>query len=197
MPADYRINLAKDLTSSVEERTRFYNRMLLYQVGCAALLVLVAYFSSVNLNSFLRNRLEAHQLLVTAAVVSDLDLETFKNPDTIYKELDVHSREIASLRQVLESRVQLLPVIHNLFLNLPADVSLQMLSANRYKLSFGLVMPPLSEHAGDPVRDLREAWEKNEELMMRVSSIRPLTGERRTIGNTSVFYVQFECLLKK
>jgi hypothetical protein len=197
MPADYRINLAKDLTSSVEERTKFYNRMLVYLVACAVLLVLVSYLASMNFSTFLKNRTEAHQLLVTAAVVSDLNPSAFKNPDTIYKELDVHSREIASLRRVLESRVQLLPVIHNLFLDLPPGVALQTLSGNRNKLSFGLVMPPLSQTAGDPVRDLKEAWEKNEELMMRVSTIRPLTGERRTVGDESMFYVQFECLLNK
>jgi hypothetical protein len=197
MPVDYRINLAKDLTSSVEDRTKFYNRMLMYLVSCAVLLVSVAYLASMNFSIYLANKAEARQLLATAAAVSDLDQAAFKNPDTIYKELEVHSREIASLRQILGRRVQLLPVVHNLFLDLPADVSLQTLSANKTKVSFGLVMPLPTQDSGDLVRELKESWEKNAELMRRVNTIRPLTGERRTIGDKSLFFVQFECVLNK
>jgi hypothetical protein len=197
MPVDYRINLAKDLTSSVEDRTKFYNRMLMYLVSCAVLLVSVAYLASMNFSIYLANKAEARQLLTTAAAVSDLDQAAFKNPDTIYKELEVHSREIASLRQILGRRVQLLPVVHNLFLDLPADVSLQTLSANKTKVSFGLVMPLPTQDSGDLVRELKESWEKNAELMRRVNTIRPLTGERRTIGDKSLFFVQFECVLNK
>jgi hypothetical protein len=197
MPVDYRINLAKDLTSSVEDRTKFYNRMLMYLVSCAVLLVSVAYLASMNFSIYLANKAEARQLLTTAAAVSDLDQAAFKNPDTIYKELEVHSREIASLRQILGRRVQLLPVVHNLFLDLPADVSLQTLSANKTKVSFGLVMPLPTQDSCDLVRELKESWEKNAELMRRVNTIRPLTGERRTIGDKSLFFVQFECVLNK
>ena len=88
-------------------------------------------------------------------------------------------------------------MIHNLFLDLPENVALLNLAGNKTKLEFGLVMPAPSEKAGDPVKDLREAWEGNEELMRRVISIRPTTGERRTIGEESMFFVQFECVLKK
>ncbi|MDF7799995.1 hypothetical protein P4C99_11015 [Pontiellaceae bacterium B1224] len=196
MPVDFKINLAKDLTSSTEERTRFYNGMLIYLLACAVLLVFVAYTASSNLRSYMKNKAEQQQLRTTAFAVAELDPAAFKNPGQTYNALDTYSRKIASLKQLLGQRVQLLPVVHNLFLDLPSGVALQSLSANTSTVSFGLVMPPPSQDA-DPVRDLREAWEKNEELMKRVVSIRPVTGERRTMGEASVFFVQFECVLKK
>ena len=196
MPADFRINLAKDLTSSVEFRTKFYNGMLIYLVCCSSLLVLVSYLASSNLKSYLGNKAEQKQLWLTAEAVSGLDRSAFKNPAGVYEELDTYSRRIASLKKLLGQRVQLLPVVHNLFVDLPEGVALQSLSANRNKLSFGLVMPPPSLDA-DLVRDLRAAWEKNDELMRRVATIRLLTGERRTLGGQSMFFVQFECVLKK
>lgn len=197
MAVDYRINLAKNLTSSPEARARFYNGMLVYLVTCSALLVVVAYLSSVSLKHYMQNNQERLQLIRTATLVSGLDATAFNRPEETYAELEIYSHRMASLKTVLGQRVQLLPVMHNLFLELPDGVALQSLSADKSKLVFGLVMPPPSEEAGDPVRDLRAAWEKNEELMKRVSSIRPLTGERRTMGSKSVFYVQFECVLNK
>lgn len=196
MPADFRINLAKDLTSSAEERTRFYKGMLIYLLLCSVLLVSVAYAASSNLRSYMKNKAEQQQLRTTTLAVTGLDPAVFKNPIPIYTALESHYRKIASLKKVLGQQVQLLPVVHNLFLDLPEGVALQSLSANKNAVSFGLVMPPPSQDA-DPVRDLREAWEKNEELMKRVATIRPVTGERRTIETVSVFYVQFECVLKK
>ncbi len=197
MAADYKINLAKDLTSSIEGRVKFYNGMLIYLAICAALLVCVAYLASVNIKTFLDNSREQRQLLATSMAVAGLEADTFKNPSGTYAELESYSRRIASLKRSLGQRVQLLPVIHNLFLDLPENVALLNLAGNKTKLEFGLVMPAPSEQAGDPVKDLREAWESNEELMRRVISIRPTTGERRTIGEESMFFVQFECVLKK
>lgn len=196
MPADFRINLAKELTSSAEERARFHNGMVIYLLSCAVLLVFVTYTASSNLRSYLKNKAEQHQLRTTAFVVTGLDQDAFRSPVQIYNALDSYSRKIASLKQLLGQRVQLLPVVHNLFQDLPEGVALQSLSANKSAVSFGLVMPPPSEDA-DPGRNLQEAWEKNEELMKRVASIRPVTGERRTLGETAVFFVQFECVLKK
>ncbi|VGO17541.1 hypothetical protein PDESU_06138 [Pontiella desulfatans] len=197
MAVDFKINLAKDLTSTPEERARFYNGMLVYLVVCAALMVLVAYLASVNMQQFLANRQERIQLLRTVSSVSDIDQSAFRNPGKVYADLETHAMTIADLKKALGQRVLLLPIMHNLFIDLPEGVSLQSLSANKSKLDFGLVMPPPSDSAGDPVKQLRSAWEENEELMKRVSTIRPVTGERRVMGTTSVFYVQFECLLNK
>jgi hypothetical protein len=196
MAADFRINLAKDLTSSEEERQKFYHGMLIYLAACAVALVLVAYLASINVKTYIDNSREHVHLLSTAAVVAGIDVTDFRNPDQIYNELDQYSQQVASLKTILRGRVQLMPIVHNLFLELPEGVELQSLAANKNKLAFGMTMPPPSG-TGDPVRDLRESWEKNEELMKRVNTIRPVTGERRTIGTKSVFYVQFECVVKK
>lgn len=197
MPADFQINLAKDLTSSPEERIKFYNGMLIYLVSSAAILVTVAYFTSMNLMSFIENKSEQKQLRTTAVAVSDINMDDFKNPEDAYLELKAHSIRLSRLKQQLGTRVQLLPVIHNLLIDLPQGVGIESLAANRSKLTFGMTMPEGTGELGDPVRDLTETWEKNEELMERVSSIRPITGERRTVGKESIFYVQFECILKK
>lgn len=197
MAADFRINLAKDMTSTEEDRVRFYNGMLIYLVICAAAMVFTAYLSSVNIVRYVQNNRECSHLLSTVCSVSGLEASSFKDPGETYAALEDYSRRIESLRQALGRRVQLLPVVHNLFVDLPDGMVLQSLSANKSKLAFGLSMPPPSEQSGDPVRDLRSAWEKNDELMKRVASIRPVTGERRTIGTQSIFYVQFECILKK
>jgi hypothetical protein len=195
MPADFRINLAKDFTSSAEERSRFYHMMLIYLACCAVLLVLVAYLTSLNLTEYVQNKSEQRRLVASTAA-SGVDKAAFRDPQQTYTELNADSTQIGTLKKMLGQRVQLLPVVHNLFLDLPPDVALQSLSADKSKLSFGLVTPPVSDEAGDPVKKLRAAWESNEELMKRVVSIRPVNGERRMLGSRAVFYVQFECILK-
>ena len=80
-------------------------------------------------------------------------------------------------------------------MDLPDGVVLQNLVASKNKITFALAMPT-SVNADDPVRDITRKWEKNEDLKKSVSSIRPLTGERRTQGDESIFYYQFECILK-
>ncbi len=197
MATDYRINLSKTLTSSPGSRKRFYHGMLLYLALCSVGLVIAAYFAGLNAQQYLENRQERKQLLRTVSAVADLDESVFKDPDMIYSELQVSAGQVEQLKLALARRVQILPIIHNLFIDLPENVALQSLSANRTMLSFGLVMPPPSEEAGDPVRELKAIWESNEELGKRVASIRPVTGERRTVGSESFFYVQFECTLSK
>ncbi len=194
---DYRINLAKTLTSSAEERTRFYRSMLVYLMLCAVVMVGVTYLSALNLRSFLENRRERKQLLVSASAISGFDAAAFKNPNKAYSELKAYSNEIGALKAVLGQRVQLLPVIDSLFAELPPGASVQRLSATREKMDFGMILPLASGERSDSVRKLTEAWEGNEELMERVSAIRPLAGERRTRGSNSVYYVQFECVLRK
>ena len=196
MAADFKINLSRELTSSEEERVRFYNGMLVYLVVCAAALVFVAYLASMNIKRYIENNGARAQMLRTTAAVADIDERHFRNPNKAYAELEAYSFQLASLRKSLGQRVQLLPVVHNLFQNLPNGVALRSLSANKTKVNFGLVMPNPSE-GSDPVKDLRKSWENNEELMSRVASIRPVTGERRTMNGESMFFVQFECVLKK
>lgn len=197
MPVDFNINLAKDITSSEEERLKFYNGMLVYLVVCAALLVLSAYLTSLNLNAFLQNRDERKTLIETTVAVSGVQEDAFKNPEAAYVELDMYSRKVRSLKKLLGQRVQLLPIVNNLFSEMPSGVALQNLAANKTKVTFGLIMPPPSDEGGDLSKDLREAWEKNEELMRHVTSIRALTGERQTVGSELMYHIRFECILKK
>ncbi len=194
---DYRINLAKSFVASESERRRFYNGMLIYLALCAVALVFTAYLSSVNVKHYLKNRRERQQLQATIAAVSGLDAATFRNPDKVYDALNADAERIGRLKTALSGRVPMLPVIYNLFSDLPRGVALQSLSAGTDKMSFGMVMPLSSDASGDFVRDLKAGWERKPELMRRVKSIRPLTGERRRVGSISVFYVEFECMLKK
>ncbi len=194
---DYRINLAKSLTSTVEERDRFYNRMLIYLVLGAAALIFVAYVSTINLLDYIENKQAHSQLLASASAEKGVDKAAFKNTDRAYARLQTYSSQISTLRVLLGQRKNSLPVVSNLFMDLPNEVILQSLIVDKDKLMFGLTMPPASIKSGDPVRKLKATWERNEELMTRVSTIRPLTGERRTVGGKSVFYVKFECILKK
>lgn len=194
---DYRINLAKTFVSSAEKRTRFYDGMIVYLMLCVAVMVGVAYLSTINLQGFAENKRARARLLASASASSGFDEAALKNPSKAYSELKAYSSEIAALRAVLEQRVRLLPVIEGLFADLPEGATLQSLSASPGKMAFGMILPPASEERGDPVRKLKEVWEGNEELMKRVSSIRPLTGERRTMESKSVYYVKFECVLKK
>ena len=197
MDTDYRINLAKSLTSTIEQRTRFYKGMILYLVLCLVGLGYVAYASADNIQRYIVNKQKEHLLVASASAVSGFGAATFRNPDTVYNELQAYSGQIDVLKQVLSMRVQLLPIIHNLFVELPQGASLQSLSATKDKMAFGVLVPPTSGASGDPVRQLTAAWEKNGELMRRVAAIRPVIGERRMIGAESFFYVQFECILKK
>lgn len=196
MSADYRINLARELTSSGEERQRFYNGMLIYLALCSAVLVLTAYLSAVNLKRYIENKRELSQLLATASAITGMDVATFKHPDKVYQELELYAGRLASSKQALSAQVRLLPVVHNLFESLPEGVALLNLSANRKAVSFGLAMPMASEESGDPVRKLKAAWEGNPALMEKVAAIRPVTGERRSMGSTPVFFMQFECTLR-
>lgn len=193
---DYRINLAKSLTSTVEERVRFYNGMLIYLVLCSAILVGVVYTSTVNLLGFSENKWARAHLLDSASEKMGVDKAVFKNTDRAYAELQSYSVHLSKLRQALEQQQELLPVVRNLFVDMPKDIVLQSLLADNGRIAFGLTMPPVSTERGDPVRQLKVAWENNEELTKRVSAIRPLTGERRTVGDKSVFYLKFECILK-
>lgn len=194
---DYNINLAREQVRTTEERLRFYKGMLVYLSLCSIALIFSAYIASVNIQHYLRNNREGRQLLASASATVGVSCSVFNDPDRIYADLQVCSEQIVTLKNALEKRVQLLPIIHNLFENLPDHVDLQRLSASRGKITFGLVMPPPSDEFGDPVRLLTDVWKKNPELMTTVSSIRPITGERRTKGTNSMFFVQFECLLNE
>ena len=197
MAADFRINLSKEMTSSPEERSRFYNGMLIYLLICFVGLATMGYFGSINIQHLLENLQNKALLEQTVCAVSGVHIDDFKNPNELFRQLEDQAVDIAQLKRALKQRVCLLPVIHNLFSDFPKGVSLESLSANKQKLSFELIMPLSSDDTEDPVALLSAAWESNENLMKRVATIRPVKGERRTIGSSSFFFVQFECMLAK
>ena len=194
---DYRINLAKTFTSSAEERIRFYNRMLLYLLLCACMLVGSVYYAVVASMDYLAGKREQSRLISNTMAASGLARSDFDNPDSTMAALKASAEKLAALQKALAPRTKLQPIIENLFSDLPKNVELQSLSADSGKVSFGIIVPMTSGVSSDPVRKLTEAWESNKELSQKVASIRPMNGERRTSGSGSVFFVQFECRLKK
>ncbi|MEA2068886.1 MAG: hypothetical protein U9P12_06785 [Verrucomicrobiota bacterium] len=196
--ADFRINLAKTVVNSPEERQKFYNGMLIYLVLCAAAMVYVAYLSSINLTKAYRANKQSRLLAKTVSASSGYGKAFYKNPDKVYGELDIYASDLEVLRSALSRRSHFLPVMSQLFSDFPEDVALQGLtaSASSKKISFGLVVPLSDQEKGDPVRQLQTLWSGNDELMQRVLSIRPITGERRMMGGQPAFFVQFECVLK-
>ena len=195
---DFRINLAKTSVSSAEERQKFYNGMLVYLVLCAAVLVYVAYLSSVHIMEAYHANKENRMLVKTVSASSSFSKAFYKSPEKAYQNLEVYAADLDVLRTALSQRSQFLPVMSQLFSDFPEDVALQSLSAsaNSKKLSFGLALPLSDREKGDPVRKLQASWSGNEALMQQVHSIRPVTGERRMVGDRPTFFVQFECILK-
>ena len=78
---DFNINLAKSMTSSPEDRVRFYNRMLIYLVTCAALLVGTAFLSSKSMVSAIKANKERKRLVESMTQVSDYGKSFFRNPE--------------------------------------------------------------------------------------------------------------------
>ena len=66
---DYRINLAKSVTSTPEQRRKFYNGMILYLSVCAAGLVYVAYTASFNIKEGYRANRQRKQMVDTVGSV--------------------------------------------------------------------------------------------------------------------------------
>jgi hypothetical protein len=172
--------------------------MLVYLVACAALMVYVAYLGSINLIEAHRANRERGMLVRSVASTSGFSKAFYQDPDGAYAELQDYEDDVSALRMGFARRIHFLPVLTRLFSDLPADVALQGLSASSTgkKVAFSLVHPPTNEERGNPVRKLLSVWNGNEELMKLVQSIRPITSERRMMGNRAVYYVQFECVLK-
>lgn len=195
---DYRINLAKSVTSTPQERKKFYHGMLIYQVVCAGLMVYVAYLSSFSIMDGLRASRHKRNLVKSVTSVSEFSKTFYKNPELAYAELALYSEDLTTLRSALAGRSYFQPVIGQLFAEFPEGVALESLTASvaHKKVSFGLLVPLSDEEGGDAVRKLQAAWTANEELMKRIGNIQPTTGERRVVAGKPVFFVEFECLLK-
>jgi hypothetical protein len=197
--ADFRINLAKTVASSPEERRKFYNGMLIYFVACAAAMVGVAYFTSANLMNAFDAAKQRRILVKTMTSVSAQSQSFFKNPDRAYQKLAMYDNDLAVLKQTLAGRTHFLPVISQLFAEIPDGVRLENLSASAKdkKITFGLLVPPVTPGNTDPLRKLQKDWNENADLRERLHTIRQPTSERRTDGGQVMKFVKFECILKQ
>ena len=194
---DYRINLAKTFVSSAEDRTRFHRSMLLYLAFCTVLVMGAVYYTTRAVIDYLAEKAEQTELIATTTATTGLMPSDLDNPEATAAALEVVTGKMASLRQALKPREKLEPILKNLFSDLPRNVELQHLSANRDKIEFGIIIPATVEDASGPSGKLADTWEKNSLLKTRLASIRPVNGERRTSKYGSVFYVQYECILNK
>lgn len=190
---DYRINLAKSLTSTPEQRRRFYNGILMYLVLCAAALVGTSYLASVNVIEAYRAERQRRNLVSAMSSASKYSKTFYKDPQKAYEELNRFSQDLVLLREAFVQRTHFLPVLNQLFADFPEDIALDRLeaSAEENTISFDLVGP------GKSVRAQQVAWRQNEELGRLVNGVRQVKGEQRTIDGKPAYIANFECVLKK
>ena len=196
--ADFNINLAKTMVSSPEERQRFYNRMLIYLVICAAALVYVAYLASLNLVKVVQSNRERQARIMTTSSVTGYGKAFYKNPDQTYQELDDYAKDLETLRELLSLRVHFLPVLNQLFVDFPDDIALQSLTANSTTktIGFALVAPYRDQRDENPVSTLKTQWKSSDEILNRTTGVRQVTSERRVVGDMAAVFVKFECVLR-
>ncbi|MBW2514682.1 MAG: hypothetical protein JRE21_08960 [Deltaproteobacteria bacterium] len=196
--ADFNINLAKTMVNSPEERQRFYHRMLIYLAICAAALVYVAYLASMNLVAVIHSNRERQALIKTNSSVLEHGQAFYRNPERTYRELEAYGKDLETLRDLLITRAQFLPVFSQLFLDFPDDIALQDLTATASSrtIEFGLVAPYLNDEGESPIGKLQARWKANKELITRTTGIRQVTSERRLVGDKAAVFVTFECVLR-
>ncbi len=189
---DYRINLAKTVVSTPEQRRKFYNGMIIYLSVCAAGLVYVAYLASANVMEAYSAGRQRRGMVKAVSSASGFSKTFYKNPGKAYEELELYATDLALLKTAFAQRTHFLPVMNQLFADFPEDVAVESLAASSAKNSivFGLVGP------GKSVKAQQVAWKQNAELNGLVRSIKQVTGEQRMVGGQPVYFVKFECVLK-
>jgi hypothetical protein len=196
--ADFNINLAKTMVSSPEQRQKFYNRMMVYLVICAAAMVYVAYLASLNLVNVVTVNRERQSLIMTTSSVTEYGQTFYRNPDKTYQELDIYAKDLETLRDLLLQRAHFLPVLNQLFMDFPDNIALQKLTATASgrSIQFELVAPYRDQQGESPVSKLQARWKSNKELLNRTTGVRLVTSERRLMGEMAAVIVKFECKLK-
>ena len=189
---DFHINLAKTITSTPEQRRKFYNGMILYLSLCAAGMVYVGYLASANIMEAYSANRQRRSRVKTVSSVSDFSKAFYKNPDKAYTELQAYTTDLAQLKSAFSERTHFLPVLNQLFNDFPEDVAVESLEASAAKnsITFGLV------GSGKSVKAQQVAWRKNAKLNGLTRSIKQVKGEQRTVGGQAVYFVKFECILK-
>jgi hypothetical protein len=193
MMVDYRINLAKTVTSTPEQRRKFYHGMILYLSLCAAGLVYTAYLASANIMEAYKADRQRRSLVKSVTSASDFSKTFYKDPGKAYDELKLFAQDLSLLKSAFGQRTHFLPVLNQLFAGFPEDIAVENLEAStsRNTISFGLVGP------GKSVKAQQLAWSKNAKLNESVRSIKQIQGEQRMVGGQPVYFVKFECVLKK
>lgn len=195
---DFNINLAKSMTSSQEERQRFYHRMLLYLVVCAGLMVGVAYLSSRYFISALKDNQMRKQEVTSMASISEYGKTFFEDPEQALQELSNYASDLDMLQEALEHRSEFLPVLSQLFKDFPDGIELQSLSARTDEklITFALVAPVIDEAGNDVLRQLQQEWQQNTELQALAQPVTQLTSEREWVGEGLVTHATYNCTLK-
>jgi hypothetical protein len=195
---DFNINLVKTMVSTPEERAGFYNKMLIYLVSCAALMVGTAYLSSKHLFNAAKANKGRNQLVYTMSSMSDFGKSFFKDPEQAYVEFGYYADDLETLRSALEQRSQFLPVISQLFADFPDNVTLQSLAATAAdnSIEFILVAPVIDEDGNDILRMLQTKWRDNENLWLMAETVTAVSSEREMMGDTLVASVTYKCILK-
>ena len=196
--ADFNINLVKSMTSSPEARVRFYNRMLIYLVTCAALLVGVSYLSARNVVAALRANGDRETLIREEAAVMEFGQDFHDNPEQSLKEFTAYAADLDILRSALEQRSQFLPVLSRLFSDFPEDIVLEDLKANAAdkSIEFLLVAPVIDEEGNEVLRALQNKWRDDEELRARANAVTQVSNEREMVGDILMSYAEFKCIVK-
>lgn len=189
---DYRINLAKSITSTPAQRRKLYNGMIIYLAICAAGLVYTAYLASANIIEAYSASRQRRNIISAVSSASGFSKSFFKNPGKAYDELNLDAASLESLKTAFSQRTHFLPVLNQLFTDFPLDIAVESLeaSAANHTITFGLVGP------GKSVKAQQLIWKKNRALNELVRSIKQVKGEQRIVGGQSVYFVQFECVLR-
>ena len=195
---DFNINLAKSMTSTPEERVRFYNRMLIYLVTCAGLMVGTAYLSSKHILDATKDNKERNRLISSMTSMSDFGQSFFRSPEKAYQEFANYDADLDTLRSVFEQRSRFLPVMGQLFSNFPDNISLQSLSASATdnSIEFELIAPVIDEDGNDVLRMLQTQWKDNSALWVAAKTVTQVNSEREMMGDIMVVSATYRCILK-
>lgn len=188
---DYRINLAKTITSTPEQRRKFYNGMIIYLALCAAGLVYTAYRASDNVMSAYSAEKQRRSMVKAVSSASGFGRAFYRNPQKAYSELELYAEDLTLLKAAFAQRTHFLPVLNQIFTDFPKEIVVENLeaSAARKTITFGLVGP------GKSIRARQEAWKKNKKLNELVR-IKQVKSEQEMVDNQLVFSVSFEGELK-
>jgi len=190
---NYQINLAKSVTSTLEERTKVYHGMITYLFACAVGLVYVTFLAASNMMDAYNSGRTRKEMIESYSAASSFS-ETFcKNPEKAYNDLKLYAADLALLQTAFSQRTHFLPVLTQLFFQFPNDVAVRNLEAyaDQKNITFELIGPVES------VKEQQARWSQNKKLNQLVLNIKQVKSGQYEVNGLSVPFVKFECILKK